>query len=250
MTDPQFGFIENNKAFAEETALYKKAVEAINRIRPDFVVITGDFVNDRSNKAQWDEFDRITAEINSSITVWLSPGNHDIGQDPAKDDIDKYIAQYGYDRFSFWHKKCRIIGLNTCIIKSGNKDLEEVQFNWLKKELEGQRKARHIILFGHYPFFIKNPDEAETYSNIGLELRSKYLDLFREYNVSAVFSGHLHNNAVSAGGETEMIVTSAVGRPLGEAPSGIRIIKVFRDRIENNYYSLAEIPDQVTFNVK
>jgi 3',5'-cyclic AMP phosphodiesterase CpdA len=247
MSDPQFGFFDNNRSFDKETELYEKAVKAINRIKPAFVVITGDFVNDRSDQAQWNEFIRITDEIDSSIPVWLTPGNHDIGQAPVKDDIDKYIAEHCYDRFSFRYKKCLFIGINSCIIKSGENEFEQVQYDWLKNELAGKRRARQTILFCHYPFFIKSPDEPESYSNIGIGSRSKYLDLFREYDVSAVYSGHLHNNAVSASGETEFIVTSAVGKPLGEAPSGLRIIKVYQDRIEHKYYSLDEIPERIMF---
>jgi 3',5'-cyclic AMP phosphodiesterase CpdA len=248
MTDPQFGFLENNKGFSGETVLYEKAVEKINIIKPAFVVITGDFVNDKSDQSQWNEFDRITGKIDKSIHVWLSPGNHDIGLPPAKDDLDKYIRKYGYDRFSFRVRKSLFIGLNTCLIKSGNNEQEQIQYDWLQQQLKEGKRARHRILFGHYPFFIKSPDEAETYSNIRGDLRSEYLDLFKKYNVTAVFSGHLHNNAESFSGETKMIVTSAVGRPLGDAPSGVRIIKVYKDRIVHEYYSLEEIPGQVRFD--
>jgi hypothetical protein len=45
-----------------------------------------------------------------------------------------------------------------------------------------------------------------------------------------------------------MIVTSAVGKPLGDAPSGVRIIKVYKDRIEHSYYPLDQIPDKVIFD--
>lgn len=244
MTDPQFGFLDNND-FSGETVLYEKAVEKINSIRPAFIVITGDFVHDRSNKAQWDEFDRITSRIDKTIPVWLSPGNHDIGMPPEKGDLDNYIRKYGYDRFSFRIRKSMFIGLNTCLIKSGMIEPEQIQYDWLQQKLKRGKRAKHIILFGHYPIFIKSPDEAETYSNIALDLRPKYLDLFRQYGVNAVFSGHLHNNAESSSGETEMIVTSAVGRPLGDAPSGIRIIKVYKDRITHSYYPLDQIPDKV-----
>jgi len=247
MSDPQFGFIENNKGFSRESELYGKAVDAVNRIRPDFVVITGDFVHNRHDEAQWNEFDRITGRIDSDIPVWLSPGNHDIGQEPGKEDIEQFAGKYGYDRFSFRHKRCLFIGLNTCIIKSGNKEHESIQYDWLQKKLKRSSRARHIILFGHYPFFIKDPEEKEIYSNIGTELREKYLELFRKYNVDAVFSGHLHNNADSAIGGTAMVVTSAVGKQLGDAQAGLRVIKIFRDRIEHDYYSLEEIPEKVTF---
>jgi 3',5'-cyclic AMP phosphodiesterase CpdA len=248
MTDPQFGFIENNKGFSGETVLYEKAVDKINSLKPAFVIITGDFVNDKSDQSQWDEFDRITGKIDKSIPVWLSPGNHDIGIPPAKDDLDKYIRKYGYDRFSFRIRKSLFIGLNTCLIKSGNNDQEQIQYDWLQQKLKKGKSARNIILFGHYPFFIKCPDEAETYSNISLDLRQKYLGLFNKYGVTAVYSGHLHNNAESFSSETEMIVTSAVGKPLGDAPSGVRIIKVYKDRIEHSYYPLDQIPDKVLFD--
>jgi len=80
-----------------------------------------------------------------------------------------------------------------------------------------------------------------------LDLRPKYLNLFKKYGVDAVFSGHLHNNAEGYSGDTEMIVTSAVGRPLGDAPSGVRIIKVYKDRITHTYYPLDQIPERVVF---
>jgi len=249
MTDPQFGFLDN-KDFSGETVLYEKAIGKINILKPAFVVITGDFVHDKSDQAQWDEFDRITGKIDKSVPVWLSPGNHDIGMPPAKDDLDKYISKYGYDRFSFRIRKSLFIGLNTCLIKSGNNEQEQAQYDWLQEKLKACKRARHIILFGHYPFVIKSPDEAETYSNIAPDLRKEYLNLFSEYGVTAVFSGHLHNNAASSSGETEMVVTSAVGRPLGDAPSGIRIIKVYKDRIEHIYYPLDQIPDKGIFNRK
>lgn len=52
ITDPQFGFFDKNESFEKETALYTKAVEQINAIVPDFVVITGDFVNNSRDMKQ------------------------------------------------------------------------------------------------------------------------------------------------------------------------------------------------------
>jgi hypothetical protein len=46
----------------------------------------------------------------------------------------------------------------------------------------------------------------------------------------------------------EMVTTSAVGKPLAKAPSGIRIVKVYSDRIESVYYGLDEIPETITFD--
>jgi 3',5'-cyclic AMP phosphodiesterase CpdA len=245
MTDPQFGMFESNNGFIKETELYEKAVNAINRLHPDFIVITGDLVNDKDNKMQIAEFKRITATINSSTPVYYSPGNHDIGQSPGQKDIDLFISYYGDDRFSFQHKKTLFIGLNSCIIKANTPLLEQIQFDWLKKELLKAKSESHIIVFCHYPFFISSFDEPESYSNIPVETRNRYLSLFKENNVDVIFAGHLHNNVSGKYDGMEMITSGAVGKPLAKAPSGIRLVKVYPDRIESVYYGLDEIPSEI-----
>jgi serine/threonine-protein phosphatase CPPED1 len=247
ITDPQFGMFENNNGFEKETALYEKAVSKINQLKPDFVVITGDLVNDPINQKQIAEFKRITDKINAEIPVYLTPGNHDVGQEPDKQSINLYIKNYGYDRFSFKHKGSLFIGFNSSIIKNDLPKLENQQYKWLKKKLKGSKKASHVILFCHYPFFIQSFEEPETYSNISPEKRNKYLSLFEANNVDALFVGHLHKNNTSEFGGIQWVITSAVGKPLGPDPSGMRIVKVYNNRIESNYYGLDEVPDNVMF---
>jgi serine/threonine-protein phosphatase CPPED1 len=244
ITDPQIGMSDSNAGFEKETELYEKAVVHINRLEPDFVIITGDLVNKQDDKSQIAEFKRITSKIKTSIPVYVSPGNHDIGQTPTEQTINEFIRNYGYDRFSFKHKKSLFIGLNSCIIKSSTPLLEESQNDWLQKEL--RKKARHKLIFVHYPFFITSPDEPDQYFNIPLETRKKYLDLFKENNVDVIFAGHLHDNGYGKDGNMEMVTTSAVGKPLAKYPSGMRIIKVYSDRIENEYYSLEEVPSVIS----
>lgn len=247
VTDPQFGFFESNKGFSKETELYEKAVSGINLLHPDFVVITGDLVNNKDDKSQIEEFKRITSKISPSIPVWYSPGNHDIGQSPEQQDIDNFISRYGHDRFSFSHKNCLFIGLNSCLIKSNIQIMEQLQFEWLNRELSKGGAMNNIIVFSHYPLFINAYDEPETYSNISIETRNRYLALFKKYNVRAVFAGHLHNNATANYSDMAMVTTSAVGKPLANVPSGLRIVKVYFDRIESDYYSLDELPETVSF---
>lgn len=248
LTDPQFGMFDSNRDFEKETALYEKAVEGINRLNPDFVVITGDLVNDRNSVAQIKEFKRITAKIKSSIPVYYSPGNHDIGQVPDKESLDKYQQNYGSDRFWFKHKGSSFIGFNSGLIKAKLEKPEEEQYRWLKRKLRQSKNARQIILFTHYPFFNKTADEPTSYSNIDKEDREKYLRLFSDNRVAAVFSGHYHNNSLSSYGNVQLVTTSALGKPLGNAPSGFRIVKVYSDRIEHTYFGLEELADSVVFH--
>jgi len=248
ITDPQFGMFESNKGFQKETELYEKAVKEINRLKPDFVVITGDLVNNSKDPLQIKEFKRITSNIDTKIPVYFTPGNHDIGNAPDSTSIAAYVNNYGYDRFSFKHKRSLFLGINSSIIKNDFPQLEQKQYDWLVKTLSKGKKASHIILFCHYPFFINSSDEPEGYSNIGVENRKKYLVLFATNKLDAIFSGHLHNNAISKFGKIEMVTTSAVGKPLGNVPSGLRIVKVYHDRIDHVYYGLDEIPGSITFD--
>lgn len=241
VTDPQFGFFAENNSFEKETELYTEAVRQINELKPDFVVITGDFVNNSKDILQIDEFKRITSLIDKSIPVYLSPGNHDLGQSPSKDDFEFYYSNYGKenDRFSFKHNNSAFIGFNSVIIKSekNNKD-EKKQFRWLKKQLQRAKKSDNIVLFTHYPFFIHDFNEKVTYSNQSMEVRNKYFRLFEKYGVDAIFAGHLHNNAEASHNGISMITTNAAGRPLGEAKPGIRIISINNNGVFSDYKTL------------
>jgi 3',5'-cyclic AMP phosphodiesterase CpdA len=239
---------ENNANFEKETVLYEKAVAKINILKPDFLVITGDFVHDPNSASQINEFKRITAKINSKISIYYAPGNHDIGQIPDEASIKKYKKNYGSDTFSFRHKGSSFIGYNSGYIKAKLSEPEQKQYNWLAKKIKKSVNAQHIILFSHYPFFNKTVDEPTAYSNIDLESRKKYLDLFNTNKVEAVFTGHYHNNSLAKYGKVELVTTSALGKPLGKAPSGLRIIKVFSDRIEHEYFGLDLVPDSIHFD--
>jgi 3',5'-cyclic AMP phosphodiesterase CpdA len=245
ITDPQFGFLEDNKGFSQETVLFEKAVAEINRLNPDFVVFTGDLVNSREDRSQVNEFKRIEGKINPKIPVYYSPGNHDLGSAPGAKEIKEFVKDYGHDRFVKVHKNTTIIGLNSCLIRNATPVLEDEQFSWLEKQLAKSSGSDHIIIFTHYSFFITKPDEPEAYFNIQPGNRERYLALFSKYGVDAVFSGHLHNNGYGKSGNMEMITTSAVGKPLGKVPSGFRVVKVYPDRIENSYYPLDGVPEKV-----
>ena len=231
---PSLDFSAKTKDLQKETVLYEKAVKKINALKPDLVIITGDLVHDRTNKAQWDEFRRITSQL-SSKKVFVTPGNHDIGQATIGMDINEFKEMFGYDRFSLTYKKCCFIGFNSNLIKAGTPGMEEQQYEWLKNELSKASGARQTFLFCHHPFFITNPDEPEEYFNIKPELRQKYLALFSEYGVDAIFAGHLHKNSVAEIGNIKMITTSSAGKQLGKDLPGFRMVKVSGETFTHEY---------------
>jgi 3',5'-cyclic AMP phosphodiesterase CpdA len=142
---------------------------------------------------------------------------------------------FGYDRFSFNNKKVSFIGFNSSLVKAETHVLVDEQFDWLQRELDRNKKAKLTVLFCHHPLFIKDPAEPENYSNIKPEIRQKYLDLFTQYGVDALFSGHLHYNASGKYAETDFVITSAVGKQLANAPSGFRVIYIEGNKIRHEY---------------
>ena len=244
LSDPQFGFIDNNKSISAETEAMNKAVTAINQLKPPFVVITGDFVNNSKSKEQIAAYKSMIAQIDSSVKVYMIPGNHDIGK-VSRASIDNYKKNYGETHFSFRYGDCAFIGIDSNIIKEEDKEREEVQFKWLEQELQKTKDARFKFVFTHCSVFLKRMDEPVNYSNFSLPMREKYVRLFQKYGVNAIFAGHLHNNAYGKVGNMEMITIGPVGKVLGTGYQGMNLVKVYPDRFISEFIALNQFPKEV-----
>jgi len=237
LTDPQMGMMSANKNCDDEIRLYTGSVRYINQIKPSFVVITGDLVNNRMDTNQINSFKRITSTIHKSIPVYLIPGNHDVGMKPTKLSLDSFLQTYSRDRFEFTYKKVQFIGINSCLINAGIQE-DTVQFNWLKASLEKEPKTLRKVVFTHQPFFTKDLDEKNTYDNIEKPSRLEYLELLKENGVVTVFSGHFHKNAEANYQGIDLVISSSVGKPYGNAGSGLQVVQVYKDSISHQFKEL------------
>ena len=224
-----------------------KAVTAINQLKPPFVVITGDFVNNSKSKEQIAAYKSMIAQIDSSVKVYMIPGNHDIGK-VSRASIDNYKKNYGETHFSFRYGDCAFIGIDSNIIKEEDKEREEVQFKWLEQELQKTKDARFKFVFTHCSVFLKRMDEPVNYSNFSLPMREKYVRLFQKYGVNAIFAGHLHNNAYGKVGNMEMITIGPVGKVLGTGYQGMNLVKVYPDRFISEFIALNQLPKEVVMS--
>ena len=247
LSDPQFGFMDNNKSISAETEAMNKAVTAINQLKPPFVVITGDFVNNSKSKEQIAAYKSMIAQIDSSVKVYMIPGNHDIGK-VSRSSIDNYKKNYGETHFSFRYGYRSFIGIDSNIIKEEDKEREEVQFKWLEQELQKTKDARFKFVFTHCSVFLKRMDEPVNYSNFSLPMREKYVRLFQKYGVNAIFAGHLHNNAYGKVGNMEMITIGPVGKVLGTGYQGMNLVKVYPDRFISEFIALNQFPKEVVMS--
>ncbi len=255
LSDPQFGLFESHGLAAgdgtfPETPLYEKAIAAANRLKPSFVVITGDLVQDAGNTQQHAELMRITGQLSDDIPIYFTTGNCDVGNRPTAETLRLYREKFGHETYSFDSDGSHFVAINSslCIDPSEAPDEWRYLLNFLRRDLElHAADSTHTVLFMHHPLFSESPDQPDNgYIIIPRAQRMPILEILREHGVSAVFSGHWHSNAYASDGDMLMVISGPVGYPPGDDPSGLRIVKVYDDRIEHRYYGMDDVPDSVT----
>lgn len=238
ISDPQLGFREEG-GITEGERLLRETVTAINLLRPSFVIVTGDMVNNPDDEAQFAAYRRLIDSIRPDVPVFHLPGNHDMGKF-SESRLRDYLARYGYDRFSFRFGGCAFLGIDSCPIRDGASAAEEFQYDWLCAQLEAAKECRERILFLHCPIILTERHEPESYSNFPEPMRLRYLSLLKRYAVRYVFAGHLHNTAQAETEGIRMITCGPSGRPLGTGYSGMNIITVTADTIDVQYVRPSE----------
>jgi 3',5'-cyclic AMP phosphodiesterase CpdA len=250
-SDPQFGMFAKDTNFTQETANFEFFISNVNRLKPQFVVVTGDLTNKGSDADQVAEFHRIAKKLDPSIKMYNVAGNHDVGNEPSPETLALYRKNWGPDYYTFDNGEVRGIVLDSSLIQAPIHAQSEAdkQEKWLRGELaKAKTEGKRIVIFQHIPFFLKTPDEKDQYFNIPLQHRTRYLALLHEYGVRYVFAGHYHRNAEGHDGDLDMVTTCAVGKPLGPDPSGFRIVRL--DSMLHPYIGLGTIPNEVTADLK
>jgi predicted phosphodiesterase len=246
MSDPQFGMYTKDADFAHETANFEFAIATANRLMPAFVVVTGDLLNKSADAAQAAEYKRIASKLNPKIKLFSVPGNHDVGNEPTAESLAQYRERFGADYYSFRVGDVAGLVLNSNLEKgSENVPGEAAKMeSWFRNELERVKLTgvKHIIVFQHIPFFLKDSSEEDQYFNIPKPVRERYLRLLHEYGVQQVFAGHYHRNELGHDGDLEMVTTGPVGMPLEGAKSGLRVVTVKDGAVTHKFYDFGDLP--------
>ncbi|HSU31414.1 MAG TPA: metallophosphoesterase [Bryobacteraceae bacterium] len=249
MSDPQFGMYAKDQNFIQETANFEFAIANANRLRPKFLVVTGDLVNLRGDSRQIAEYKRLLQKVDPGIPVYSVPGNHDLGNVPTPAAIAAYRKVIGPDYYTFKAEDILGIVLDSSLIRSPEDDPQDAkkQEEWLVKIL-GQAKLdpqRQIVVFQHIPYFLKSANEKDEYFNIPQPARRKYLDLLEAAGVRYVYAGHYHRNAIGRDGPLTETVSGAVGMPLGGSLSGFRVVAAHGDTLDSTWFCFGGIPNRV-----
>ncbi|HIF72678.1 MAG TPA: hypothetical protein EYQ61_09015 [Dehalococcoidia bacterium] len=235
------------KGFRPETKLFTRAIERANWLKPAFVVVCGDMVNEADNEEQIAEVKRIAALLDDSIALHWVPGNHDVAIDhntPKQEYIDLYRKNFGPDYYAFSHGDVRFIVINSTVLTAPRvmvqESKEQLAFVEAEAIIAGQLNAKRIVLFSHHPLFVESADEEDNPWSIKKKYRKPLLEIAADHGIKANFAGHLHRNNIVSENGIQVVASGSIGYPLGHDPSGFRVVKVTPKRIRHEYHSLEE----------
>eukprot|EP01038_Epipyxis_sp_PR26KG_P010236 gene10236-13769_t len=215
ISNPNFGFFQNNnnnnnnnnnKSFEEQDQL-KASITAINKIRPKFVVISGNMTYNSpyepNYESQVNEFRRTMARLSDTIPAVYVPGERDVGIFPTVSSIAKYRESFGADFYGFWYGglKCLIINSSLFIHPEGAIDEANEQDAWLAEEIEQCKLCSTVMIIFTYHHWFKNnideEDEDDLHNHnekiIPKMIREKWLKRLRHHKVKLVVTSSLYN---------------------------------------------------------
>ena len=177
----------------------------------DFIVHTGDVVENSKFESEWTTMIDGNFNYFSKIPVMAISGNHETTYLNGSNETYKHFhnkmpeqeTELGY-YYSFTYGNAKFIMLNTNI--QGASGFSQEQYDWLVSELEANT-AEWTIVAMHYPMYSAGrygslPDLKGTSE----ALRKKLHGTFVEYGVDVVLQGHDHvvsyTNAIGASGVT------------------------------------------------
>jgi serine/threonine-protein phosphatase CPPED1 len=253
MADTQLGKIDDVKdgnSFSRETAMLETVMNEINRMEPapSFVTVCGDMTQIPFHEKQIGEFKRLIGLLNPSIPFHPVSGNHDFAGKPTRENLGRYSRINGPDRYSFESNGVQFIVLNSTLMLMAEQcpDEAEAQWSWLKKTLETSQSSgtAGIVVFMHHPFSESESDEKNTAAAVK-GMGRKYLDLFADNGVKAVFSGHLHRTIPERAYRGVRLINSDAVCKSNDGNPGLRVVRVLRDGLHAEYYPFDKLPEKI-----
>ena len=104
--------------------------------------------------------------------------------------------------------------------------------------IASKQNFKRIVLFSHHPLFVDSANEPDNMWSIKKKYRKPLLEIAADHGIKANFAGHMHQNSYASENGIEVITSGPVGYPLGDDPSGFRVVNMSSAGIEHKYHSL------------
>jgi predicted phosphodiesterase len=193
--------------------MHRRVVERMSQEVPDFVLGTGDMVDDGSRQDEWQQFFDVENRLLRDNVYFPAVGNHDRqGRGRTADTYRSYfsVPENGRDTeryYAFSYASARFIILDSNMSNFALVD----QTSWLERELMAARQdpsVHHIFAVMHHPTY------SISLHGGARELRDRWGPLFEKYQVSTIFSGHDHVYERAERNGIRYFVTGGGGAPV------------------------------------
>tara|TARA_B100001094_G_scaffold171367_1_gene165718 strand:+ start:441 stop:1262 length:822 start_codon:yes stop_codon:yes gene_type:complete len=248
-TKKALNWSNNLEPSEKEVKNLNKFLQFTNVHNPDFIIHTGDIVNEIDKPSDLSNYKSFLSNIKYKINH--VPGNHDVGIDSDKlsiEGLNFYHKNFGDDFYNFQWKDFELFFLNSSIfINYENRDFYNDQINFIKQTLQSFSTSKRILIFMHHPPFIAKKDILSSHKELIYskdlsywifeeKIKNEFFGLFKDHKLEYIFTGHLHINLETSYNETKIITTSALGLPLGDDPSGFRVIDYKDGKLSYDFY--------------
>ena len=194
----------------------------------DFIIHLGDITADGSEE-RLRHFQTIT--LNSSVPVFLTPGNHDI---KYSNSTDLYNNYFGKSEYYFNYGGFLFISLDSTKASFSEESLE-----FLKETLNKFPQSPKVI-FTHVPLFDPR-DSEKDHALLNKTQSTEIISMITNQNVKLVLSGHIHyfNHTIKNG--INFVTSGGGGAILYEPPERGGFYHYTKVNIDNNNIEITPI---------
>jgi hypothetical protein len=249
-TAPQTGAPFSFVVFGDSrstSSSHTRVVERVRREVPDFILGTGDMVDNGSREDEWQTFFDIERDLLRENVMFPSLGNHDRqGRGRTADNFRKYFSlpENSPDPeryYAFTYSNARFLVLDSNAYAFALTD----QTAWIEQQLQQARlnpAIKFIFITMHHPPYSVSLHGGRT------ELRDAWTPLYEKYGVTAVFSGHDHVYSRAEKNNVKYFVSGGGGAPLyprSRKPSPLDVAATKYFERTNHYLRVVAVGDLV-----
>lgn len=184
LSDTHWGYSGPANPHANETL--PRTVKRINeaKLKPDFVVVTGDVSHTTDDPAERRKRLKEAKQHLDALevkTLRVLPGEHDASLDAG----EAFKEVFGATHYTFDHQGVRFIALDNVSDPKGK--LGDTQLEWFRAELAKVDKDAPLVVLTHRPLFDLMPSWDWATAD-----GKRALELLAPYRHATVFYGHIH----------------------------------------------------------
>ncbi len=192
-----FAHLSDSQSSSNSGELFGKVLERLAETQ-DFVVHTGDVVENSKHEKEWENMLDGNFKYLSKLPVMAISGNHETTYKNGSNETYKHFnnklpaqpdTKLGY-YYSFTYGNAKFIMLNTNRLTGVS--LTDDQYEWLVSELENNTATWTFVAMHNPVYSAGNYGSDPAKNGISLALRKQLQGIFADYGVDVVLQGHDH----------------------------------------------------------